>query len=85
MGKMKELQIAKDNGYNTAFVLKCGRITYSIFSTDASIRRAARFRKAQIALRLDDEGGFPRPVTVYRADALTEKLRRLWDRCCQLT
>lgn len=80
MGVFKELQIAKDNGYNAAFIFDAGRITYGNFNTDASIRRHARQKKAQIALRLRSEG--ENPVVAYRADALSEKLRKLWGSCC---
>ena len=85
MGKMKELQIARDNGYNAAFVLKTGQITYGNFSTDASIRRWARFVEARVAVRLSGEGGDWCEVVVYQAGTLSEKLRKLWGSCCRFS
>lgn len=85
MGVFKEFQIARDNGYNAAFILKTGKITYGIFSTDASIRRAARFRGARVAVRLSGEGGDWCEVVVYQAGTLSEKLRRLVRWCCRVS
>jgi hypothetical protein len=57
MGQMKELDIMMGNGANTLVLHKDGRKEYRRFTTDASIRRYARSKKATQALRLHPEGG----------------------------
>ena len=83
MGFFKELQMAIDNGYNAAFIFDAGRVTYGTFSTNASIRRHARHKKAQIAIRLSPDG--ENPVPVYRAADLKERTREFLVKLLHLT